>query len=322
MNGFTRALDITGRVALAFSTSGDQLAMAYRKSRRAHNEYDLYLFKMQQSVLFKSEKLDTEKIRTTDIEDDITAMCYTQNDKFLMCGTSNGKIHALQNIRDESKGINKWVIFKTLSHKHKNEIFKICFSARFQYMASLDHKGEFKIWNGGSMTFIFTHQKEESRMYRHFEWHPFVENELIFGRIFYPALFLFNVTEKKVVAGFMNWKEDWELSSIAFNPITAQLAVCFYNQEEYINRVSILASMSQVICTFDFDYIEGGLKLFWNKTGTMLGAGAQSFRFAFWSFHKNRDFQMQMKGCLNNANDEKKSKQFLTLNDSKLNCIR
>lgn len=85
--------------------------------------------------------------------------------------------------------------------------------------------------------------------------------------------------------------------------------------------MSILASMSQVICTFDFDYIEGGLKLFWNKTGTMLGAGAQSFRFAFWSFNKNRDFQMQIKGCLNN-NDESKSKEFLTLGDSKLNCIR
>lgn len=235
MNGYTRALDINGRVALAFSTSGDQLAMAYRKSRRGFFEYDLYLFKMQQEALFRSEKLDTEKVRTTDInDDDITAMCYTQNDRFLMIGTSTGRIHALQNIRDASKRINKWVIFKTLTNRHKNEIYKICFSARYRYMASLDNKGEFKIWNGGSMTHIFSHQKEESKMYRHFEWHPFVENELIFGRIFYPALFLFNVTEKKVVAGFMNWKEDWELSSVAFNPITAQLAVCFYNQGETI----------------------------------------------------------------------------------------
>lgn len=229
MNGFTRALDVTGRVALAFSTSGDQLAMAYQKSRRALNDYDLFIFKMQQSVLFKSEKLDTEKIRT-EIDDDITAMCYTQNDTFLMCGTASGKIVALENIRDPSKGINRWVIFKTLERSHNCEIFKICFSARYQYMASLDNKGEFKIWNGGSMTYIFSHQKEKSKMYRHFEWHPYIENELIFGRIFYPALFLFNVTEKKVVAGFMNWKEDWELSCISFNPITAQLAVCFYNQ--------------------------------------------------------------------------------------------
>jgi hypothetical protein len=52
--------------------------------------------------------------------------------------------------------------------------------------------------------------------------------------------------------------------------------------------------MSQVVSSFDFDYIEHGLKLFWNNTGTMLGAGAQSFRFAFWSFHKNRDFHMQI----------------------------
>lgn len=227
MNGFTRALDITGRVSLAFSNNGDHLAMAYRKSRRAPFDFDLYIFKMQQNALFKSEKLDTEKIRTS-IKDDITAMCYTQNDTFLMVGTSSGKIHALENV--ETDDCNRWHVFKTLTHSHKHEILKICFSARYQYMATLDNKGEFKIWNGGSMTYIFTHQKEESRMYKLFEWHPYVENELIFGRAYYPALFLFNVTEKKVVAGFMNWKDDWELTSIAFNPVTAQLAVCFYNQ--------------------------------------------------------------------------------------------
>jgi hypothetical protein len=75
-----------------------------------------------------------------------------------------------------------------------------------------------------------------------------------------------------------------------------------------------------MVSTFDFDYIEGGLKLFWNKTGTMLGAGAQSFRFAFWSFCKNRDFQMQMAGSTNNS--EKKPKEILAFGDSKLNCIR
>lgn len=227
MNGFTRALDITGRVALAFSSNGNFLAMAYRKSRRAAYDFDLYIFRMQQCVLFKSEKLDTEKIRTS-IRDDITAMCYTQNDSFLIVGGSSGKIYALENIR--TADTNRWHVFKTLSHSHKHEILKICFSARYQYMATLDIKGEFKIWNAGSLTYIFTHQKEESRMYKLFEWHPYVENELIFGRSFYPALFLFNVTEKKVVAGFMNWKDDWELTSIAFNPVTAQLAVCFYNQ--------------------------------------------------------------------------------------------
>lgn len=232
MNGFTRALDISGRVCLAFSTTGEQLAMAYRKSQRSRFDCDLFLFKMHQNILFNNEKLNTEKVRTL-INDDITALCYTKNDTFLMCGTSSGKIHALENIKDPSKGINRWVVFKTLSNDHKKEIFKICFSARYQYMASLDVRGEFKIWNGGSMSYIFSYQKEESRMYRHFEWHPFVENELIFGRIFYPAIFLFNVTEKKVVAGFMNWKDNWELTSITFNPISAQLALCFYNSGKF-----------------------------------------------------------------------------------------
>lgn len=78
--------------------------------------------------------------------------------------------------------------------------------------------------------------------------------------------------------------------------------------------------MSQVICTFDFDYVEGGLKLFWNKDGTMLGAGAQSFRFAFWSFQKTRDMRMQMAGCLKKG--KKPSNEILTLSDSKLYCIR
>jgi WD40 repeat protein len=246
MNGFTRALDITGRVSLAFSNNGNFLAMAYRKSRRAPYDYDLYIFKMQQNALFKSEKLDTEKIRTT-IRDDITSMCYTQNDTFLMVGTSTGDIHALENIRTQDT--NSWHVFKTLTHSHKWEISKICFSSRYKYMATLDVKGEFKIWNGGSMTYVFTHQKEESKMYTLFEWHPYVETELIFGRAFYPALFLFNVVEKKVVAGFMNWKEDWELTSIAFNPVTAQLAVCFYNQGENFMKL-IFNKKFKIFLTF------------------------------------------------------------------------
>lgn len=133
----------------------------------------------------------------------------------------------------------------------------------------------------------------------------------------------------------MSKKEGMEITSIAFNPVTAQLAVCFYIKgkhdfledlqfflkrfifaEEFINRVSILASMSQVINTFDFDYIYGGLKLFWNASGTMLGAGAQTFRFAFWSFHKNHEFPLQIKGSAS------KNPGIITLNDSKLSNLR
>lgn len=76
--------------------------------------------------------------------------------------------------------------------------------------------------------------------------------------------------------------------------------------------------MSQVISSFDFDYIEGGMKLFWNSNGLMLGAGAESFRFAFWSFYKNHDFHVQMSKASNTKNSEK----FLTLSDSKLLNIR
>jgi hypothetical protein len=91
--------------------------------------------------------------------------------------------------------------------------------------------------------------------------------------------------------------------------------------DEFINRVSILASMSQVISTFDFDYIEGGLKLFFNSSGTMLGAGAQSFRFAFWSFQRSNDFSVQAKERRATENCKKPAK-LLTLSDSKLNSLR
>lgn len=85
---------------------------------------------------------------------------------------------------------------------------------------------------------------------------------------------------------------------------------------EYINRVSLLASMSQVINTFDFDYVSGGLHLFWNSTGTMLGAGGRCFRFAFWSFHKSRGFPVQM------VKDSASKNPVNTLNDFKLSSLR
>lgn len=75
--------------------------------------------------------------------------------------------------------------------------------------------------------------------------------------------------------------------------------------------------MSQVINTFDFDYIYGGIKLFWNSTGSMLGAGAPSFRFAFWSFDKKHDFPGQIV-----KDSTRKNPVMIALNDSKLSCLR
>lgn len=75
--------------------------------------------------------------------------------------------------------------------------------------------------------------------------------------------------------------------------------------------------MSQVINSFDFDYIHGGMKLFWNSDGTMLGAGARCFRFAFWSFHKSRDFSPQIiKGSAS------KNPVLIAFNDTKLGSLR
>lgn len=110
------------------------------------------------------------------------------------------------------------------------------------------------------------------------------------------------------------------LPAITKKPLKSVIYTAYYSiiVDEYINRVCLLASMSQVISSFDFDYIEGGMKLFWNSNGLMLGAGAESFRFAFWSFYKNHDFHVQMSKASNTKNSEK----LLTLSDSKLLNIR
>lgn len=217
---------------MAFTNSGDYLAIVYRKSRNSHHESDLLVFKIDRQTLFDSENLDTEKINTSTTLD-ITALCYTKNDDYLMCGTNVGKIMILQrtppkNTSADNRKPNKWQFVKIIVGFHKSEVIKICFSAKFRYMASLDLKGQLVIWNGESWTMLFCIQKECSRLYKHLEWHPFVEEELIFGKSMYPALYLINVVQKKVVAGYNNWKEDMEITDISFNPITAQLAVCFY----------------------------------------------------------------------------------------------
>jgi hypothetical protein len=73
--------------------------------------------------------------------------------------------------------------------------------------------------------------------------------------------------------------------------------------------------MSQVINTTDFDYIHNGLQVFWNDTGSMLGAGARCFRFAFWSFDKNRELPVK-------PTKRKKPGMMITLKDKKLSNLR
>lgn len=218
---------------MAFSNKGDSLAIAYRKSRRGPYEYDLFVFQIEHKTLFDSEHLDTEKVRTT-MPEDITALCYTQNDDFLLCGTETGKVVVITCASSEnSKTSRKWQYVKSLSTPyHNSKIRKIRFSCSFHYMATLDVDGSLVVWSGSSWTVLYCLQKEKSPHYIHLAWHPFVEEELVFGKSFYPALYLINVVQKDVVACYMSWNDDMELSSIAFNPVNAQLAVCYYNQGE------------------------------------------------------------------------------------------
>lgn len=238
-NGFTRALDIDDRVCMAFSNSGDFLAVAYRKSgdvRDGATKNDLFVFRIDRKTLFESSNLDTEKMSSTTAHD-ITALCYTKNDDYLMCGTNVGKIFILECLclppmSENSDKQHKWKFIKILSSCHQDEIMKISFSSKYRYMASLDVNGQLVIWNGSTWDMMFRVHKERSRLYKHLEWHPFVEEELIFGKTSLPSLYLINVVQKQVVAGYESWNEDMEMTSIAFNPKTAQLAVCFYMRGE------------------------------------------------------------------------------------------
>lgn len=224
---------------MAFSNSGDYLAMAYRKSedvREGATKNDLFVFRIDRKTLFEADNLDTEKMSSTTAHD-ITALCYTKNDEYLMCGTNVGKIfilecQAMPPISEKPKKQHKWKFVNILSSSHKDEIAKISFSSKYRYMASLDINGQLVIWNANSWTMTFCVQQERSRVYKHLEWHPFVEEELVFGKTSYPALYLINVVQKEVVAWYTSWNEDMEMTSIAFNPKTAQLAVCFYMRGE------------------------------------------------------------------------------------------
>lgn len=227
--------------------------MAYQKSLREPNDHDLFVFRIDHKTLFDSEILDTEKVRSS-TDYDITALCYTQHDDFLICGTDYGKILILEcipptNYSKSDPKPHKWHFVKMISTSfHKKAIRKICFSAKFRYMASLDLNGQLVIWNGGSWTVLYCLQKESSSLYKHLQWHPYVEEELIFGKSSYPALYLINVVKKDVVACYLNWKKDMEITSIAFNPVNAQLAICIYIRGKFINDYRIMSSTLIIIC--------------------------------------------------------------------------
>ena len=313
-NGFTRALDLSGETCMAFSHDADFLAVAFEKSEKDEEDQDVYIFKMDQKLLFHSENLKTFKFRTKG-DFNISSICYTRNDDHILLGSRDGNIQLYEL---HSSMMKRFIKF--LPKVHKKKVKTITFSCKFKYLGTLDTSGLIVIWNGGSLTPFWEYKYSESRYYQ-IKWHPFVEDELILAKAVYPALFLINVSDKKNIASYCKWKNGVEISSLDFNPVSGQLAVCFFYRDECINRVSILASMSQVINTFDFDYIHGSLKLFWNDSGTMLGAGGRFFRFAFWSFHKCRSFHNQMSQEAQSSKPPKYPKLYTLLN-SKISQMR
>lgn len=326
-NGYTRALDIQSSVCIAFSHEGDKLAMVYRRSQRdaASNgkkaNPDVYIFDVDEESLFHNADLDTVKMVSM-TEHDITAVCFGPGSQSLICGTIRGGILVIDFSVEHTTKVTKTKMFaKHLlcnDYASDYEIVKIAFSCKFLHFASMSIDGSVIIWEWASRTSI--HRIKLSGSYIGlFEWHPYVNDELLLGSFVRCGLHLFNVSEKRVIASHENLTSKMYLRSVSFNPINAQLAVNFWNHDDEINRVCILASMSEVLNSFDFDYFESPLEVFWNSNGTMLGAGGRCFRFAFWSYDPSGEFAPK---AIKDANNKNPEPLITTLNDTKLSSLR
>lgn len=322
-NGYTRALDIHSSVCIAFSNEGHKLAMVYRRSQRdiagkAHP--DVYIFDVDEVSLFHNADLDTVKLASMS-ENDITAVCFGPDSSSLVCGTAKGELLVIDFSIEMSEKSSRVTTFgkQMLAHDHHDdEIIKIAFSCKYLHFASMSQDGDVVLWEWASRTPI--HRIAIAGAFiAMFEWHPFVNDELLLGSYTRCGLHLFSVSEKRVVASYENSTTRMFLRSISFNPVNAQLAVNFWNHDEEINRVCILASMSEVLNSFDFDYFESSLQVFWNSNGTMLGAGGRCFRFAFWSYDPSGEFAPK---AMKNANNKNPEPLITTLNDTKLSSLR
>lgn len=320
-NGFTRALDVQSAVCVAFSNDGNKLAMAYRKSDRESPLLpDIYIFKFDEKIIFDNCDLDTLKLNSR-IPQDVTAVCFSPDNKTLLCGTEEAGILLLQfqNELMVKEGATNHFKTEVLTNEFQHwEIIKIAFSCEMNYFAALDLDGMLVIWEWETKTPIYNFSRNSDHFIRLFEWHPFVNEELIVGNVLRCGLFLINVKEKRVTASYQSSDSRMQLRSMSFNPINGQLAVNFWIPFEDINRVCILASMSEVLNKFDFDYFPSALHVFWNPTGSMLAVGARCFRFAFWSYDPSGDFKVQVikdSACKNPT-------LITTLNDTKLSSLR
>lgn len=294
--------------------------MAYRKSDRESSLYpDIYIFKFDEKIIFDNSDLETMKLDSR-FNEDITAVCFSPDNKTLLCGTQNGNIWLLhfQNEMMVKEGASNQFKREILRNDHQNwEIIKIAFSCKMNYFAALDLDGMLVIWEWETRTPVYNFSNSINHFIRLFEWHPFVNEELMVGNVLRCGLYLVNVKEKRITASYESLDRRMQLRSISFNPNNGQLAVNFWIPYDDINRVCILASMSEVLNTFDFDYFEGPLQVFWNPNGSMLAAGAKCFRFAFWSYDPSGDFKVQVI-----KDSASKNPSLITLNDTKLSSLR
>lgn len=165
-------------------------------------------------------KLNPPSALKSEGDSSITALCFSKNDQFLICGTTDGNM-----LLYSVSGIGNITYVKMLIQVHEVAIKMIAFSAKELYMATLDIAGAIFTWNGASLTPI---DRYYNPYVQQILWHPFVEEDLVAARTCWPGIFLINVTEKRVVANYRKISFSIVLNSLVFNKTTGELCASFY----------------------------------------------------------------------------------------------
>lgn len=205
-------------MSIAFSNDGEILAITTIKN--CGNSSDAFLYKINCPKMIDKGICTNTRFRTPGPAS-ASAVCFTKNDDMIIFGMDDGNIF----ICKRETGFN-YKFSNSLEIVHTSEIRVIKFSCDSSFLSTLDRAGNVVVWNGGSLTpcFDISGHKHNKML----EWHPFSQNDFIIGQHKPPALFLFNVASKKIVASYQKYDERVELTSIAFKKSTGELFANFH----------------------------------------------------------------------------------------------
>lgn len=154
---------------------------------------------------------------------------------------------------------------------HSEAVVEIKFSAKYQYLATLDDSYTLCIWYWDGMTleskFVTTKESEVR-----FEWHPWKVNELVVAETLPAKLSVIDVSTRKVIASYTKLLniEKVCITAISFNKLTAELLVSLWYKVTKKSEILVLSSMDRVV-----DVLEAHDRmvfyLIWSPNGKILG---------------------------------------------------